>query len=147
MMYYREKNIEWLESQGFTKSKDVFSVSAINVEDESGDEWTEVVSKKSKKKKKRKGAGNLKVLITVEPEGINSIDKPEWELIEMAVDSGATETVVGEDMLSAIEVKESAASKRGVEYEVANGEKIPNLGEKRFTGISQEGIERSITAQ
>ena len=32
-------------------------------------------------------------------------------------------------------------------YEVANGVRIPNLGEKRFTGVSTEGAVRSITAQ
>ena len=30
---------------------------------------------------------------------------------------------------------------------MANGEPIPNLGEKKFTGTSSEGITRTITAQ
>ena len=30
---------------------------------------------------------------------------------------------------------------------MANGVKIPNLGEKRFTGISEEGVSRGMTAQ
>ena len=42
---------------------------------------------------------------------------------------------------------EGPASKRGVEYEVANGEKIPNLGEKKFRGVTIEGKSRNITAQ
>ena len=46
----------------------------------------------------------------------------------MAVDSGATETVVGEDMVESVEVVEGEASKKGVQYEVANGVRIPNLG-------------------
>ena len=37
--------------------------------------------------------------------------------------------------------------RRGVKYEVANGVRIPNLGEKRFSGSSEEGIERTLTAQ
>ena len=32
-------------------------------------------------------------------------------------------------------------------YEVANGDRIPNLGEKRFVGVSEEGVSRNITAQ
>ena len=65
----------------------------------------------------------------------------------MAVDSGATETVMGEDMLSSAETKMGAAARRGVEYGVANGVTIPNLGEKTFTFQTMEGAERKITAQ
>ena len=69
------------------------------------------------------------------------------EEIELAVDSGATETVVGEGDLPSIELKEGAASKRGTEYEVANGVRIPNLGEKKFVAYTEEGSMRSLTAQ
>ena len=34
-----------------------------------------------------------------------------------------------------------------MEYEVANGVRIPNLGEKKFLGVSEEGTTRTITAQ
>ena len=73
---------------------------------------------------------NLSILGTVEPEGINKLDDLEWEEIELAVDSGATETVIGEEALQSIKLLEGAAYKRGVKYEVANGIRIPNLGEK-----------------
>ena len=65
----------------------------------------------------------------------------------MAVDSGASETVLGEDMLTCMETKIGAAAKRGVEHEVANGVTIPNLGEKTFKFQTEEGAERRITAQ
>ena len=52
-----------------------------------------------------------------------------------------------DETLSSIEVKPSAASMRGVRYEVANGDTIPNLGEKGFKGMSTEGHEKMITAQ
>ena len=86
---------------------------------------------------------------TIEPEGFNALEgsQGEWQEVEFAVDSGATETVLGEDMLPEVELKEGAASRRGVEYEVANGEKIPNLGEKKFRGVTEEGKSRNITAQ
>ena len=73
--------------------------------------------------------------------------KGKLEIIGLAVDSGATENVMNEDMLCSVEVKEGAAYKRGVKYEVANGDVIPNLGEKKYVGVSEEGISRSITAQ
>ena len=41
----------------------------------------------------------------------------------------------------------SPQSRRGVEYEVANGIKIPNLGQKQFTGYDEAGVEREVTAQ
>ena len=52
------------------------------------------------------------------------------------VDSGATETLVGTEMLDNIETKEGEAAKRGVKYEVADGTMIPNKGEKSFKGVS-----------
>ena len=65
----------------------------------------------------------------------------------MAVDSGATETVVGEDMIMSVDIKDGPAKRRGVCYEVADGTNIPNLGEKKFTAVSEEGTMRNITAQ
>jgi hypothetical protein len=79
---------------------------------------------------------------------VNSIKaKDGWEEILMAVDSGASETVVGEDVLENVPTKEGEASRRGVQYEVANGVRIPNLGEKKFKGDTSEGMARSFTAQ
>ena len=83
---------------------------------------------------------------TIEPEGLSRVEGT-WEVIDLAVDSGATETVVSDDMLSTVDTKEGVGSRRGVKYEVANGVEIPNLGEKKFIGVSQEGTKRNITAQ
>ena len=66
--------------------------------------------------------------------------------MDFALDSGASETVLNEDMVSSVEGTEGPASKRGVKYEVANGYRIPNLGEKKFVGHSEEGSMRNITA-
>ena len=41
--------------------------------------------------------GVLNTLREIIPEGVNTIEESEWEELEMAVDSGATETVIGED--------------------------------------------------
>ena len=65
----------------------------------------------------------------------------------MAVDCGATETVVADDMIKAVDTKPGEAMRRGVRYEVASGELIPNLGEKCFTAVGEEGQERAIKAQ
>ena len=90
----------------------------------------------------------LNTFITIEPEGVNTIQNNNgWELITMYVDSGATETVIAEQMLSMMDIKESPQSKRGVEYEVANGKTIPNLGQKQFVAHADDGTKRQILAQ
>ena len=45
----------------------------------------------------------LNILGTIEPEGFNNLEE-EWEELEMAVDSGAAETVIGQEMLKAIKL-------------------------------------------
>ena len=87
------------------------------------------------------------LLETVEPEILNALEDPVWEEIELAVDSGATETVIGENILKSIDLLEGMAYKRGVKYEVANGIRIPNLCEKKFNGFTEDGMAREITAQ
>ena len=55
---------------------------------------------------------------------------------------------MGEGLISSVPVQPSAASLRGVKYEVANGETVPNLGEKRLCGITEnEGFQLQVTAQ
>ena len=65
----------------------------------------------------------------------------------MAVDSGATETVVREDMLHSVQTTEGDAFKRGVGYEVASGTTIPKPGEKCFVAAAGEGQCRKMRAQ
>ena len=80
----------------------------------------------------------MSIFVAVEPEGVNAIqDEVKWELLTLYVDSGATETVIAESMLSMMELKDSPQSLRGVEYEVANGKKIPNLGQKQLYPIAK----------
>ena len=65
----------------------------------------------------------------------------------MYVDSGVTETVIAEKMLSMMETSASPQSRRRVEYEVANGKKPPNLGQKQFVAHSDDGTKRQMLAQ
>ena len=52
-----------------------------------------------------------------------------WEKMTLTVDSGASDTVIPPSMLKWAQLLHS--SKVGTEYEVANGEVVHNLGEKR----------------
>jgi hypothetical protein len=99
----------------------------------------------AKKKAERKELNQIK---TIEPDQINRVTQDgRWEEIELAVDSGATESVVPNTMPESIKTIEGPASKRGVMYEVASGHQIPNEGEKRFTAVTEEGQERNLTLQ
>ena len=50
---------------------------------------------------------------TIEPDHVKAVNADDgWEDIEFALDFGATETMMGGDMLSSVEIKEGAASKR-----------------------------------
>jgi len=153
-----EKMREWNKMM---KDADDFEIIPNKEKEEAKNEFQIVESKFTKRQKTRirqnklRNLGQqinktieLKMLSTVEPAGVKAIKgKDEWEEIEFAVDSGASETVINEDMAPNIDVTESTASKRGVEYEVANGVTIPNEGEKRFEAMSEEEIKRKITAQ
>ena len=61
--------------------------------------------------------GNLNILRTLDPEELNTISNGECECIKLAVDSGATETVISEETVRCVPTKPSAASRRGVEGE------------------------------
>ncbi len=81
-----------------------------------------------------KRESEVNVLAAKEPSGaICTIAEDEWVEIEVAVDSGATETVMGEEPLSGIvDITEGPACRGGVTYEVADGTEIPNLGRESF---------------
>ena len=64
--------------------------------------------------------------------GISAVQRPdEWVLMDATVDSGACVTVMPSGLCAGISIVNNDLSKSGVEYEVANGESIANLGERR----------------
>ena len=66
------------------------------------------------KKAKKEKPQELRVIRTIEPETVNSVmTKNKWEVIDLAVDSGASETVSSEDMPPNIPIKQGDASRRG----------------------------------
>ena len=52
-------------------------------------------------------------------------------MIDVTVDSGACVTVMPSALCTGISIIENDLSRNGVEYEVANGESIANLGGRR----------------
>ena len=98
-----------------------------------------------------KGTSDHKKLGTlgiVAPQGLNVVSEtPEWEEIEIAVDPGASQSVVNEGQLNGIETLEGDAKKRGFQDEVADGTLIPNLGEKKYMAVSDTGVCRHMRSQ
>ena len=81
----------------------------------------------------------VNVLVAKEPSGaICTVTEDEWVEIEVAIDSGATETVMAEETINGIvDITEGPACRRGVTYEVANRVEIPNLGERKFLEFTE----------
>ena len=75
--------------------------------------------------------------------GLNAVCPTEWVLIDVIADSGACETVMPKNLCANITLRESEASQAGVEYEVASGKAVPNLGE-RHCEIFCEGAGSSM---
>ena len=71
----------------------------------------------------------------------------EWEYVEAVLDSGAIVTVIPAHVGQGYEIVPSAASKAGVMYEIANGEEIPNLGEKLMAIVTDDGAWKRLVAQ
>ena len=69
---------------------------------------------------------------------------PEWEVLEMAVDSGASATVIGEEMVKAVAAQNIRPD---VKYEVADGSHIPHMGEKKVNAFTECGLSRNLVAQ
>ena len=88
--------------------------------------------------------GSLKPVLK---EGLKAVGKPGWKKVRFCMDSGANETVMDDEDLEEVETTESWGSKHGQEYEVANGVKIPNLGEKEFVGWTEQGQKKAVKAQ
>lgn len=109
-------------------------------------EDSQCASRQSEEEQEHKIIEGLAALSTIEPNTLNGVFEG-WEMIEFTVDSGASETVVSEEMLQSVETTESPASKRGVEYEVANGVRIPNQGQKEFKAETSDGTQKILTAQ
>ena len=113
------------------------------VKDRDEDGFELVKSRRAKKETKKVSSLGIRM-----PDGLKSMEEaPEWEVLDMAVDSGASESVVSDEMITSVETVEGDAMRKGVRYEVADGTLIPNLGEKQFVAVSDGGVMRQMKAQ
>mgnify|MGYP001146710354 FL=1 len=61
---------------------------------------------------------------------ISSVNEGEWQFLSLAVDSGAAETVIPHLMVQSHPIRETDASRSGLNYVSATGDPIPNLGDQ-----------------
>jgi len=115
----------------------------------------------SKKKKQTKMPKMNTVLDLMNFEELNTCDrnvssiKPgqpappgyEWQTLKLTVDSGACDHVVPPQAVHPEEIKITEAVRQGVTYTAANGSTIPNLGEVRVAGITEEDAHLNLTFQ
>jgi len=85
--------------------------------------------------------------INAMPQEGDQIRYGEWQKIELAVDSGAAETVIPHDLVTDHDIKETEMSIAGVCYASATGQPIPNLGEQRLPLMTNEGTLRGMKFQ
>ena len=72
---------------------------------------------------------------------------PRWVKLETVMDSGDAESVVPVQMAPWVPRQESEGSKRGQTYLSASGEKLRNVGEKKFDMVTSEGNWAQATFQ
>jgi hypothetical protein len=89
----------------------------------------------------------LSPLEIVYPDGLDHIGEGQWEQVLFTMDSGAMDTVVNMETCPGIPREDSRGSKLGLKYEVANGEVIPNKGQKRLEGFTDDGVPIGVIAQ
>ena len=70
-----------------------------------------------------------------------------WEKFIAILDSGASVTVVPPHIGHDYETTRGEAAIAGVRYEIADGNEIPNLGEKLLPIMTREGTWRSLKAE
>ena len=86
----------------------------------------------------------LNQMISKEPE---KHPDGKWEVIKAIMDSGATIPVFPPATGSGYQIEESAASRAGVECEIANGDFLPILGQKKIAVLTAEGTLRGYASQ
>ena len=74
-------------------------------------------------------------------------DAKEWQVLSLAVDSGAAESVIPHLLINDQPIRETESSSSGLNYISASGDPIPNLEEQRLPLITREGSTRSMTLQ
>ena len=99
--------------------------------------FTESKAERRTPERAQSSEAQVLTLEEVKKDAVSSASSKEWQEIIVTFDSGASDTVMPLQMCEGIAVQPSPQSLRGTEYEVANGETIPNVGERRCTVMTE----------
>ena len=91
-------------------------------------------------------AAGLRTFIEMRSQSLRPLSN-EWEKLTAILDSGASVIVVPPQVGRDYEVTRGDAAAAGVRYEIADGNEIPNLGEKLLPIMTREGTWRSLKAE
>ena len=91
-------------------------------------------------------AAGLRTFIELRSQSLRPLSN-EWEKLTAILDSGASVTVVPPQVGRDYEVTRGDAAAAGVRYEIADGNEIPNLGEKLLPIMTREGTWRSLKVE
>ena len=73
--------------------------------------------------------------------------KGKYEMITVTADSGAADHVAPRKVADHLKIQETEASRQGVKYVAANGQKIANVGQNIIKGVTDEGMPLGMTWQ
>ena len=103
------------------------------------DKITEELANKSRNTDELLDMHNLELNAVAENENLNDM----W----ITIDSGASENVISEHMAPQVKLRPSQGSREGVRYVTANGETMPNNGEKHIQVMTDEGHKCMLNMQ
>ena len=69
------------------------------------------------------------------------------EIIKVTADSGASDHVAPLTTARHVRLEETEASRSGMCYQAANGDKISNMGQRNIRAVTNEGQKLSMTWQ
>ena len=99
------------------------------------------------KKNTKQSGEKLNVLMAIPTEELNTCENKKWEAVEFTIDNGANENVCSTDLLKNVNTLPGESHRRGIHYEMARGQLVPNEGEKNLHNKTREGISKRITTQ
>ena len=96
--------------------------------------------------------GQAPVRLLVDDKPINNVNESQlryggWQLLSIAIDSGAAETVIPHKLVGQHPIGATRDSLSGLCYASATGQPIPNLGEQKLPLLTMEGTMRGMTFQ
>ena len=104
----------------------------------------ELYAEKEERKEKARweSCGPINFLDTIggELSNVSQTNESEWVEVKSVVDSGATKCVAPRSLADQIPIKESEASKRGLSFQGAGGEKIRNYGTRTIPAMTNEWL-------